>query len=362
MTLALPLPQISVTELYSFRECRRQWYLGNVRKLVPLITPVRFWFGTGWHFAMQGYHQPGGSLEAGHSLLREWYVKSIDEEVAPSYGFLWTSTIQTEYAEMHELMHGMLDNYDQYHRSQNDPWDTIAAEQRVWVPILYPTTRHRIPGSPKLTARLDWMGHRGQLSRQQGVERRGTTIVDHKSAAQQPAATGRDLDIDDQMTGYGYVYFRLTGQLADELIYNTAIKRVPGPPEILKNNTPSKAKDQPTTYGLYMAALTDRGLDTTPYLAVLHELQQEGWHRYFVRESTQRNGYQLEAYEQHLFDTYRDMVEVVKHPERAYPSPSAMRCSGCSFFTVCQAMEDSQDHEAESLIAARFKVSTEERW
>ena len=59
-----------------------------------------------------------------------------------------------------------------------------------------------------------------------------TSVVDHKTAAQKPAE-GRSLDIDDQLTGYAYVYWRLTGELPRQMVYNVLIKALPGPPRVI---------------------------------------------------------------------------------------------------------------------------------
>lgn len=354
----LALESVSVTELYSFRECHRSWYLGYVRKLDTKIEPFRYWFGTGLHAALQAYHMPGGTLEDALKAYDTWY-KVAEKSAAEGYGMLWEGAKQ-EYFNAYDLTRKMLHNYDSFHRAQAEVWEPIAVEQRVWVPILHPKTRRALPGKPRLTARFDFLGYRGQR-RSDTLAKRGVVIVDHKSASQQPAATGRDLDLDDQLTGYAYVYWRLTGELPDEIVYNTLIKRAPGPPELIRGGTqPSKAKDQPTTYGMYMETLNELGLDPRNYLDVLDNLKRAGWDRYFVREGVTKNLYQLEAYERHLYDTYQDMVRVVKDPETAYPSPSSMRCGGCIYASVSQAMDDGSDYE--SLIEARLRVNPEERW
>lgn len=351
----LPIEAISVTEKYSFRECRRQWYLGNVRKLEPIVPPMRYWFGTGIHAALAVYHSPGGTVESAIKAYDEWYEAS-ERELIESYGFLWEGAKQ-EYFDAKALAHGMLTNYDLYHRSELDVWDPVAVEQRVWVPILHPRSRRALPGSPRLTARLDFIGSR-PVNTVKGY-RRGAVIVDHKTASVRPYL-GRDIDLDDQLTGYAYVYWRLTGELPESIIYNVLIKSLPKPPELLKNGQPSKAKGQSTTFGLYLDTLTQLGLDPSNYTEVLGALQAEGWSRYFVRDLVTRNLNQLEAYEQHTYYEFTEMVEVVKHPEKAYPSPSPMRCQQCPFVSVCMAMEDGGDSEA--LIEAKFKVSTEARW
>jgi len=354
----LVIPSLSVTEKYSFRECRRAWYLSYVRKLTPVVTYMPFWFGTGLHSALQAYHSPQtvtSPLEAALAAYDEWYV-GAEVEVAEAYGFLWEGARQ-EYFDAYALTRTMLVNYDQYHRAEQDVWEPVAVEQRVWVPILHPHSRRALPGHPRLTARLDFLGSRPE-NRRLGL-RSGTVVVDHKSAASAPSM-GRELDLDDQLTGYAYVYWRLTGELPESIIYNVLVKKAPKPPEILKNGTPSKAKGQQTTFGLYLEALDERDLDPAPYAEVLAALQAEGWSRYFVRESVTRNLAQIESYERHLYYEYRDMVDVVEHPEKAYPSPSPMTCGRCPYAGVCMSMDDGGDYE--SLISAKFKVSIEERW
>lgn len=348
------LKQISVTERSSFRECRRAWYFGNVRMLEPVIQKIYFWQGEGLHAALEVYHGRGGTLQLALDAYEVWYAKSIPK-VAESYGGLWEGAVK-EHENAHDLSVKMLINYDEFHRSQNDVWEPVAVEQRVWVTILNPATRRTMMGSPRLTARFDFLGaHKG---------RQRLIIVDHKSSSGSPSS-GRDLDLDDQLTGYAYVYWRLTGELPEQIIYNVLIKATPKPPEILQSGLPSTAKGQATTYGVFLQTLTElqaagKNVDMAKYAEVLNKLQHEGWSRYFSREGVTRNLAQIEMFEQHVYDEYRDMVEVIKDPRKAYPNPDPMRCMRCPFIIPCMAMEDGSD--AESILKARFRYNPEERW
>lgn len=352
------LDTVSVTEINSFRECRRAWYLSEVMQLESKLPSPRFWFGTLIHAALETYYIKGRDLPAALDRFLSDYETSI-AEIRASWGMLWGG-IEPEFSGYLDLGREMLSNYFLFDHA-GPTWTAIATEQRVWVPVLTPTGRQSRFGNTqatRLTARMDLLADVGD-------GRDDVSVVDHKTAAQRPS-TGRTLDTDDQLTGYAYVYWRLTGELPRDLVYNVLIKALPQPPKVVaitaKNpkGRLSQDKSQKTLYGLYLEAVTDRGEDPRDYAEILESLRSEGWNDYFSRTSTIRNLTQLKSYEEHLYFTVKAMGEVVADPRKAYPSFSPMRCPSCQFQSVCQAMEDGGDFER--LIGANFQKAKERRW
>ena len=342
------LEQVSVTELSSFRECRRRWYLGTVRGLVARRgTKEALWFGDLMHTGLQAYADKG--VSAAIKAFRAAYAKGI-EEVARQYGGLWEG-VEELYREYEDLGVGMLTNYAIFDEAQGMKMDTIHLEQRVWVPIR-DLSGQPLPGSPKLTARMDrvvWID-----------KKEDHYIIDYKTGSS--LGTGKALELNDQATGYEYMHWRLTSELAAGVVFEKLMKVLPDDPRMIRDGKElSTAKNQNTLPDLYEAKMKELDLmQSAKHLECLEALRAQGWDGYFEREITTRNFEQVLNFEKHLYYIYTDMAEVVKNPEKAYPSPSSMRCPRCQFISVCLAMEDGSD--AESMIENQFDVNLERRW
>lgn len=344
------LEQVSVTEIGSFRECRRRWLYGTHLGYQTRSTAVELWFGDLMHAALQVFTEKGVKAAVKH-WLKTFDLGLVD--VKESYGGLWEEA-QSMYAEYREMGAAMLQNYELFVEAMGVEMDTIHMEQRVWVPIREPGTVKKgewVPGKPvgvKLTARMD---------RVVGIDAEHY-ILDYKTGS---APSGKALEIADQPTGYSYIHWRITDEVPAGVFIEGLMKKLPEEPRILKNGTLSTAKNQNTLPALYEATMKRMGLmRSAEHLQCLAALQEQGWDGYFEREMTQRNGDQILNYEKHLYYVVQDMLAVVADPEKAYPSPSQMRCPRCPLINVCMAMEDGGDYEY--LLETQFEINTERRW
>lgn len=325
----------TVTERGSFRNCRRQWYLEVQERLAHKNRVA--WaliFGECIHAALEVYYKKNerSLTKALNAFKRTW--RTFDTELEEQYGGLYKSGIEEEWEMYKDKGIRMLTYYKQYDDQAEFDFDQVIAvniEARAFVDILDPYTEERLPGLPLLSGRIDLV-----------VERKdGIWIWDHKTAAS--AYTARALDIDDQLTGYCYIYWRLTGDMPRGAIYNALIKEPPGPPKILQSGTLSKDKSQRTTYNLYMEAITENGHDESEYEEILEYLKEKKWSQFFMREGVTMNEEQLLSFEQRLYHEYLDMDKCIEHPEWAYPNPSQRTCPMCGVLPICQAMEERGD-------------------
>src|SRR5258708_2410149 len=331
--------QSSGTETQRFRECGRRWYLANERGLVHKVERKELWFGDLMHSALQVYADKG--VKAAVKAFKQLFEFSLPD-VKKSYGGLWEG-VEEMYLEFEELGIGMLQNYPLFAESQGMEMDTIQLEQRVWVPILDLNGK---PTNTKLTARMDRIvGIKDELY-----------IVDYKTGAS--ASTGKAFELNDQVTGYCYVYYRMTEELPAGVIFEHLMKKLPEEPRMIKNDSElSTAKNQNTLPQLYYEKMKElKLLRSAKHVECYEALLAQGWDGYFEREMTQRNIQQVLGFEEHLYFIYRDMVAVIKDPRKAYPNPSSMRCPRCPFLNVCLAMED--DSDAEHLIEVAYHVNT----
>ena len=340
----------SVTERWSFRTCRRRWYLETVERLAPKGQVTWYLiFGDIIHAALDTYYRPsskstkpprkiGPTLKA---FKAAWLEK--DAWLRERYGAFYKMGIEDEW-EMH-LRRGeeMLHYYDIYDRAHPffDSVIDIGVEDRSFQEILDPEWEN-LPGAPLLSGRVDIVAERSD----------GIWIIDHKALAGAPS--NRALDVDDQLTGYAYLYWRMTGTVAQGELYNVLIKDPPKPPRMLKDGSLSKDKAQRTTWELYHTALLELGLDESGYEDMLTYLADKGWKQFFWREGVNRNYEELESFHDNLYYEYLDMVDALAHPEKRYPNASQYTCPGCPVMAICQAMNEKGD--VDFIIANGYEV------
>lgn len=377
---------ISVTERGSFRSCRRRWRLETIDNLAPTAPAWAFEFGTGIHAALETYYEIAAGwnrkakrvkdpIDLVHSVFEKWYHE-IDHEQAILLGGLYTDAAKDELWDMRNLGMTMLTNYAEFSsdRAESDPWEIVAIEGRgasklgkgnpygkaaqaiiregrVLVPIVDPTTKRPLTGVPYLSGRIDLI-----------VRRRGKLwVVDHKTTATQP--NDRGIDFEDQITGYSYIVWRLTGVLVRGTMFNYLVKQIPKEPRRInptKDNPTglSTAKDQLCLARDYRKALIDGGIMVRGNIAspkhadCYSALLATGWDPYFKRFEVQRNMHEIQSFERRLYQEYHDMREVYGDEERAYPNPSVWHCPSCPVAPICQAMEDGSD--VEGIIESRY--------
>jgi hypothetical protein len=292
------------------------------------------------HSALEAYYKGGRDLKKCLRAFRTAWGKE-DRALRATYGGLYSMGIEDEWLMHKERGEEMLKCYDLFDKA-NPFFDEIISysiEERAFVEVLGPDDEGI---GALLSGRIDMVVRRKD----------GIWIVDHKALASVPVDTA--LDIDDQLTGYCYIYWRLTGEMPRGALYNVLVKDPPKPPRMLKDGSLSKDKSQRTTFELYLQAINDLGLPVEEYQEVLDFLAASGWRRYFVRQEVRRNMEQLASFERHLFREVRDQMEAIEDPEEAYPNPSQYVCPGCSMMPICKAMEE--DGDVDWVINHGFKV------
>lgn len=351
---AVDLRATSVTERAAFRRCRRQWLLSAVHRLRGVGANTNFRFGEAIHAGLERWYQDAQgdlvamgpkirrerSLEAYWSSWEEWAADVRDE-----LGGLWDDA-RSEVEEWGMTGEGMLTTY--YDRDEAAPLgEVVEVEVRHRVPILDPRT-----GKP--TRPRAWLNFRLDLVTRKANGQ--TRVVDHKTAGSKHRSS--QLDLDDQLTGYTYCWWRLTGDWPEDAVYNELIKKVAKPPRLIKKGTAlSQDKSQSTTYDLYRQAIRDHGLPYADYAEILKALKSRGWEEFFSQEGVFRTTGQIAEFERNLYEEWRDMRAVARAPERAYPSPSMFNCPGCGVRAICQAMMDQGD--AGAIIRDQYVVGEE---
>jgi hypothetical protein len=294
------LKKISVTERAYFRKCRRRWFLADVHRLQGPGSAMYYLFGTAMHTALETYHTLEGFWKEQATL--DAFGKAWDAAEAKArgeLGFLWLS-VEPDWIAHRDLGQQMLKGYFTANAKAGfdypDLGRALEVEKRFTV---------RIPGTNgKLTGKLDLISVHGEE----------TWGVDHKNLASTHSSA--QLDLDDQLTGYAWLYYQATGDRLDAVVYNVLLKKLP---------------------------LTKSGKPTESVL--------------FVRDVTTRSEAQLIQFEMYLREEWKDARAVALHPERAYPNPSQFNCSGCPVRSICVSMMNEED--VEDTILAGYRIGEE---
>lgn len=347
----------SVTERQDYRTCRRRWYLGVHENLQPKQAVTWYLiFGDCWHAGMDAYYRPKTSRSwkpprdlslAIDAFLEAWNVE--DQKLRAMYGGFYAQGIEEEWAMHRERGLEMLKYYNLYDKSHPlfDKVIEVGVEERAFVDILGPGGEH-LDDLPLLSGRIDLVVEKDN----------GIFIVDHKALAGQ--ANDKALDLDDQLTAYCYIWYRLSGSIPQGAYYNVAIKDPPKPPRLLANGTLSMDKSARTTLELYWQALKDLGLVkgkrvlTDHYDEYLDWLTQKGWHQFYQRMGpVRKSAEQLESFERYLYHEMLDMKAALADENLRYGARSQYVCPGCPYMMLSQTMEDQGN--VDLVIASGYK-------
>lgn len=308
--------RISVTSRSIFRSCKRKWYFQFVDQMQTLQESPALWFGSAIHKSLEFYYRDHQHrLE---SMMKGW-AEYLNQN--PVRDAEWAT-------ELKALGPNMLENYflfDKYNPLAGEPYEI---EKKFVVPMLHPKSRVFL--GHDLVAMIDLINKDGDEY----------DIIDHKTAKMIQSNAG--LDVDDQMTAYAYVFWRVYGQLPRSIIFNTLAKTERGQPDLNKDGELSRNKSQKTTYERYLRTLQANQLTQSDYAEVLEALKAKP---VVVRQTTTRNMDEILNFEETLFYESEEMVRAKRSFHAAYPSPSAFGCGWCSHLMLCKAHNDGSDVE-----------------
>ncbi len=287
------------------------------------------------HEALDVYYRNGRDVGAATRTFEfEW--ESTDEALEYRYGAFY-QYIREEWQEHRQLGIDMLTYYDQFDREDGffSEVKEVAIEERSFVDILEPTQRVSVSGVPLLSGKIDLV-----------VESRdgGIWVVDHKTFDKQ--ASEAALEVDDQLTAYCYIYWRITGIVPDGAMYNVLVKHPPVPPKVLKSGKISVDKRQRTTWQLFQETARKydlSGLVAGDYAEYVDMLTRRGWSPFFQRIGTRRTEQELLSFERRLYAEYQDMEGAIANPGARYPNPSNWLCRTCPVLSICHALETGDD-------------------
>lgn len=306
-----------------FKRCRQLWdFTSKIRgNWEPLQRYLAFDFGTAMHAGWEAYYDPEtwGDLPTMRRNAKEAFrlsYASISEKV--KVGDL---EFELNFNEAIDLGMRMLDYYFTW-APKVDNFTPLYREIEFEVPI------PGLEGLAVYQGRIDLIVE----------DEYGYWLVDHKTAAQ--FSSTQWLALDDQCSSYAWAIRKQLGLEVRGVIYNQARKKPPDLPNVLKNGTFSKNKQQDTTFELYLRAIREAGQEPHWYRDFLLFLKQNP-KEFCRRTQVSYSPRTLDIVEQRIQKEAWDMI----HDPLIYPSPSPMNCNGCRFFAPCLALMEGADPE-----------------
>ncbi len=308
-----------------FKRCRRKFALESetMYHLEPLgASPVQFWLGTGVHFALEDFH--------GYKK----FATPHDAFEAYTLATLGSKNLMTDdFAANYELGKGMLTNYIN------------------WVPQLRGFETLWVDGVPMCEVRLiipmpeigEGVEYSATIDRLLQDEHGRIWMLDYKTAK---SVNTEKLPLDQQITAYYWAVKKQYGLELEGMIYIQLLKQVPDEPTVLKNGSLSKAKNQSTSYQLYVKKLKEiyNGRLPGEYKEILDQLKSEAGfldNKYIKVDFVRRNEHQIAAEEKKIIAEGRDIF----NPATVmYPNPTKDCSWDCRFKQVCIGMDDGSDY------------------
>ena len=316
---------IRTSERLAFKRCRRQWdYSSDNRQgLEPIRNAVALNFGTAVHAAMAVYYDP----KTWGDDVRVETITAFDLSILSMKG----DVPDDKYQELKDLGRGMLKYYFMW-APRYDRGQPILVEQEFEVPI---------PDPYGLSDQLYWEGipvfYQGRFDKLE-VDDGEYWLDDYKTCVS--FCDPEILELDEQCKSYAWAAQLQLGIPIVGIKYTELRKSVPHPPKELVRGGLSVAKNQLTTFELFVATARRLGYPLEPYLDYLDFLKESP--KQFVRRS--RNHYSQKELENQGIQIGLEAIDMLNDPS-IYPSPNRMECQRCAFRTPCLAENDGSDVE-----------------
>jgi len=362
------------------------------------------WFGTGIHWALEQFYQPGlrrDPVESwltwfdiqwrGGTVTEEWLDKVYDlkprrtdspasasrvlagsgspPKTMPVTGLFVVRGLEDiipdadsmVFDELRELGIQMMTAYKDY-AAQRDGFTVLVTEHDFSIPIWdyendkILTARDLREQSPNYGQELE-VHQRGRMDAIWSKPNGKLGVIDHKTSSRIDEDFFEKLETDEQVTSYLYAaqveakYYGLpyAGQEMEECIYNVMRKTYPKPPTMVRGGLFSvdRANESPT-FEMLVKFMEENFIEydslDEKHQEYYRYVQEVGDEQFFVRKLVRRNRHQLRNAG---YRAYLEAMDMLDPNLRIYPNLSNdHRCLRCAFRAPCLAKEDGGDWEA----------------
>jgi hypothetical protein len=357
--------EVHVSELRSFRGCRRRHdWLFN-KNLQPLVTPTPLEFGIAFHRAMEVMYDPKTWHLDKYALgvrAETAFIEKCKEQranfirVTGKYGL--SDEEEKDYEASLTLGVGMIRWYAKNHLPQGE-YTPIAVELKFRVPVRHPDTgqlrcycdrcleKWKAAGSPGLFGGLPVV-YEGRVDAILRDRHGGFWIVDWKTTMRMMSEDSDVvLETDDQVASYCWAFMVAMGLNIRGFLYVELRKSWPEEPPEMKvvrlGRKFSVSKSLATDHTTYLATVMRGDPDAYSnglYNEFLVWLKTEGprfiqVHKLYKSPETLLNiGHYI----------YLQAEEMTSGPP-VYPSPGRFTCAWCSFQGPCIDATAGRDYE-----------------
>lgn len=365
-------PEIHVSDIGAFLQCRRQWYWTSEHRgnLEPKRPYMPFLTGRAVHLCIERFLAYG---ETHKDVLPNFLSEELDsvryrdltpeeiEAIGPAAinadvlprveTDLWAE-IEPQVTEQMELVRGMMDHYYEWEDNQKGPFsyrnlEVLSMEQAFRVPILHHATAVADFGDISKWHPFDKAVFAGRLD---GLVRRKDTgqvyIREDKTTRAIPSRV-RLLANEYQPTAYSYAVRLMFPELAEKfsgVMYTLISKRVPKMPKVLQNGMLSQDVKDQSFESFVRAIKVHHGEAATDdfmaahYGATILALYRSGnsGNTFFERHVINRTDVAISQWQEYMTNFAMNMLS---EDLPTYPTPG-YHCSYCFMSEPCISFQN----------------------
>jgi hypothetical protein len=325
---------IHTSERKDFKRCRQLWDFRSPNRLSlePKSEARALVFGTAIHAAEEVFYDPA-TWNADRDVVQATALLAFKDALP----YTDDQDMEEWEAEL-KLGVAMLNHYFQWAASKDKGLTPKYVEIEFEVPLLPPfgmdTWGEDLEPDGSYSECI--VAYAGRIDALVEDEYGGLWIMDHKTAGKFDSEDF--LVMDQQVTSYCWALQHMLGIKIEGFIYNELRKDAPHKPAVLQNGTLSKAKNQNTTFDLYLTAIKEGGYPVNLYSDILDYFKNQG-NKFFKRTYVRRSPRELELAGEVIALEAADMLS---NPS-IYPNPDR-HCSYCAFRAPCLARMDGSDY------------------
>lgn len=330
------LPEIHISDIRTFRSCRRRWeWSSNLkRNLEPYVVYPPFFTGRGIHEALEMHYKYGDDIITAFTAFVTVERAMMDEQ-----GTLWPQE-ENVFEEQVALAFNVLQHYKAWQTEDTKKYSDrnlkfLELEYPFNVPLVLPSgyTSRKL----RIAGRFDGLVY-NELTEEYWIWETKTT----RSISELINTLGND----EQSALYLYAAQKVFKRPIAGVLYNMLRKKTPVHPRVLQSGLLSKAAIDTTSFMYYadiQSEYPDWSDDTIreffgDILLSLAENEQ----KYFMRWPVYKSPLQIRNVMDGVYATAQEML----NPRIAlYPAPGWLSCNFCLFKSPCLTRDMGGDYE-----------------
>lgn len=292
---------VSHSRIKTWRACQRMHYYKYVERLVPRKKESPLFIGSAVHKFIEAYHERGS-----------W--KPELKEVSKEYDKLFSEEKEL-LGDIPAMCDALATNYFRTYRD-----DGLVYTQ-------YDGKSTEIEVRAELAPGIEFLGYVDALP----TDATGRTwVMDHKTCKAIPEEDARSFDV--QLITYCWLVPASGIAKPRGVIWDYIRTKVPVEPKVLQDGSLSQAKNQDTTYEVYLDAIRKRKLDPNDYRGMLQYLQNKNdkfFHRVWLPKPSKVMMKNL------ITDLKSSAKQIHRYGEKRKTRSMGRQCTWCSYKTLC---------------------------